>query len=116
VKGIPSMALICGMILLASQANARSLKEIIHFGAQETTNAPVVAELSRTLLNPGETAELRLRISGSTAATVPQNISASGLEIRFAGKSAESKTSFFRESQSLVCTYTVTPLRRGNFT
>jgi hypothetical protein len=117
MKSILSIALHCvGCILCTCSVHALSLKEMIHSGGPTNTPPPVIAEISRSLLNPGETADLRLKINGASEATVPQSISASGLDIRLTGKSSETKTLLFKTSQSLICSYSVTPLRYGNFT
>jgi hypothetical protein len=103
------------LFFFTGTSHAFSLKEMIHQGDGTNVTPPVSAEISRSLLNPGETAEFKLRIIGVGDVTVPEVITVPGLDIRLRGKSAENDKLWFKTSRSVTCTYIVTPLKHGSF-
>lgn len=76
----------------------------------------VSAELSPARINFGEMAELRVKVTGTQQADVPQQIAADGLQIRLSGQSAQFQMVNFKTTSSIVYSYVILPQRTGNFT
>lgn len=76
----------------------------------------VTAELTRPRISAGEIVELQVRVSGQQKADVPQQIAVEGLQIGLAGQSTQVQMVNFKVSSSVVYSYSVRPLRTGDFT
>ena len=80
----------------------------------------VTAVLSNSEPAVGETAQLEIKVTGATSARAPEDIIADGLQIHRTGEQHESQLSFgfgsqLQNTSSVIYTYTVIPLRSGQF-
>ena len=75
----------------------------------------VTAVLSNSRGGVGEIVQLQIRVSGSDAAKVPENILVDGLEIHLTGTSRQFEMHNFTTTSSVIYNYTILPLKAGAF-
>lgn len=94
---------------------------IICCGANTLAASPsVTAVLSNSEPAVGEMVQLEVKITGAANARAPEDINAEGLQIHRTGEQHESQLNFgfgsqLQNSSSVIYTYTVMPLRSGQF-
>ncbi len=76
----------------------------------------VTAVLTSSETEVGRPVQLQIKVSGDPEATPPSEITADGLDIRYAGNSQLVESRNFHFSYSVVFNYTIRPLKAGTFT
>jgi hypothetical protein len=97
-----------------------TLLALIIASTTRAASPSVTAVLSNAEPAVGEMVQLEIKITGATNARAPEDISADGLQIHRTGEQHESQLSFgfgsqLQNSSSVIYTYTVMPLRSGQF-
>ena len=96
---------------------------LLAFVIASTTRAAspsVTAVLSNSQPAVGEMVQLEIKVTGATNARAPEDIIADGLQIHRTGEQYESQLRFGfgsqqQNSSSVIYTYTVMPMRSGQF-
>ncbi|HEY2615166.1 MAG TPA: BatD family protein [Chthoniobacterales bacterium] len=77
--------------------------------------ATATAVLNNSETAVGQPVQLQIKVTGSSTATPPSEISVDGLDIRYSGQSQLLEGHNFQFSYSFIYNYTVMPLRTGTF-
>jgi BatD DUF11 like domain len=75
----------------------------------------VTAVLSNSSTSVGQPVQLQIKVTGSSGARPPGQISVDGLDIRYAGQSQLLEGHNFQFTYSFIYNYTVMPMKAGSF-